>query len=388
MKDKIANCVREIVPSVIRQMSIKAAAYEDVISLGIGEPDFDTPVEICEAALMDAKAGHTHYTSSRGYPELLQKLSESIKARNGIELNESQLMITHGGMGGIAAFLRSVLESGQQVLVPEPHFPTYKAQICFTEAQMVYLPTRFEDNFVLQPDVVKNAITPQTKALILNSPNNPTGSVIPGDVLDELARIVIEHDLLILSDEVYDRMVYTQPHDSIFTRSGMAERTVVINSFSKAYAMTGWRMGYAYGPAWLIEEMLKVAAYHTSCPSSVGQRAALMALKTDASRFDAMAQEFGERCDLVFQRLQKMPDIEVNPTTGSFYIFPDISAINPDCEKFAFDLLDQEQVVVIPGSAFGPSGKGFVRLACTVDKDRLTEAMDRFERFVHRQKTD
>ena len=386
MKDKIAKCVRDIPPAVIRQMSIKAAAYENVISLGIGEPDFDTPMEICEAALMDAKAGHTHYTPSRGYPELIEELSKYIQGRYGIALKESQLMITHGGMGGIAAFLRTVLEPGEQVLVPEPHFPTYKAQVSFTGAQMVHIPTRYEDGFVLQPDAVEKAITPQTKALIINSPNNPTGSVIPGSVLDELARIAVEQDLLVLSDEVYDRMVYTGPHESIYTRPNMAERTVVVNSFSKAYAMTGWRMGYAYGPTWLIEEMLKVATYHTSCPSSIGQRAALTALRANDTQFDAMAQEFKARCDLAFQRLNKMPGIDVKPTAGSFYIFPKIAEINPDCEQFAFDLLDQEQVVVIPGFAFGPSGKGFVRMACTVDKDRLTEAMDRLERFVHKQK--
>jgi aspartate/methionine/tyrosine aminotransferase len=363
-------------------MSVKALAYEDVISLGIGEPDFDTPAEICEAALMDAKAGHTHYTPSRGYPELIQELADLIRTRYGITLDDAQLMITHGGMGGLAAFLRTVLEPGQQVLVPEPHFPTYSAQICFTGAQMVSIPTRFEDGFIIQPDAVRKALTPHTKALILNSPNNPTGSVTAGDVLDALAEIANEHDLLILSDEVYDRMVYRGSHESIYTRPGMAERTVVVNSFSKAYAMTGWRMGYAYGPAWLIEEMLKVAMYTTSCPSSVGQRAAMSALRMDRSRFEAMTREFGERCDLVFQRLQKMPDIRVKPTAGSFYSFPNVAEINPDCVQFAFDLLDQEQVIVIPGSAFGPSGKGFVRLACTVDKTRLSEAMDRLQRFV------
>jgi aspartate/methionine/tyrosine aminotransferase len=382
MKSKIAACVREVVPSVIRQMSLEAAKYENVISLGIGEPDFDTPGDICERALADARAGHTHYTASRGDADLLRALARSIEARAGVALETSQLMITHGGMGGLNAFFRAILDPGEAVLVPEPHFPTYKAQVAFAGGEVVYVPTRFADGFVPQPEAVLKALTPRCKALVLNSPNNPTGSVIPGPVLDRLARIAVERDLLVLSDEVYDRLVFTGPHESIYTRPGMAERTVVVNSFSKTYAMTGWRMGFAYGPPWLIEEMLKVATYHTSCPSSVGQRAALAALEAEPSRFDRMADAFRQRCDMVYRRLAQMPGIRVQPPAGAFYIFPDISAITPDGGRFALDLLDREQVVVVPGSAFGPSGKGFVRLACTVDQARLTEAMDRLERFV------
>lgn len=384
MKNKIATCVRNIVPSVIREMSLKAAAYKDVISLGIGEPDFDTPGKICQGALGDALAGHTHYTPSRGYTDLIQELSRSIKVHSGLEVDESQLLITHGGMGGLTACLRAVLEPGEEALVPEPHFPSYKAQIAFAGGEMVYIPTSFEDGFILRPEAVEKVLTPKTKILIVNTPNNPTGSVIPGQVLDDLAEIAVEHDLLVMSDEVYDRLVFKGRHESIYTRPGMPERTVVVNSFSKTFAMTGWRLGYAYGPAWLIEEMLKVVTYQTSCASSVSQRAALASLRADQGQFEAMWREFRERCDLVFKRLKKMPGIRVHPTAGSFYIFPNITEITSDCERFALDLLAQEQVVVVPGSAFGPSGKGCVRLACTVNKDRLAEAMDRLERFVRR----
>ena len=382
MKKKIATCVHNIVPAVIREMSLKAAAYKDVISLGIGEPDFDTPGEICEGALGDALAGHTHYTPSRGYTDLIQELSHSIKEHSGLELDDSQLLITHGGMGGLTACLRAVLEPGEEALVPEPHFPSYGAQISFAGGEMVYIPTNFEDGFILRPETVEKALTPKTKILIVNTPNNPTGSVIPGQVLDDLAEIAVKHDLLVLSDEVYDRLVFKGRHESIYTRPGMPERTVVVNSFSKTFAMTGWRLGYAYGPDWLIEEMLKVITYQTSCASSVSQRAALAALRADQGQFEAMWREFRERCDLVFQRLKKMPGIRVHPTDGSFYVFPNITEITSDCERFALDLLAQEQVVVVPGGAFGPSGKGCVRLACTVNKDRLSEAMDRLERFV------
>ena len=384
MKTKIAKCVQDIEPSVIREMSIKASGYTDVISLGIGEPDFHTPAEICETALNDARSGHTHYTASRGDADLVQALSDMIRARFDIDLKESQLLVTHGGMGGLNGFMRSVVEPGQQVIVPEPHFPTYRAQIRFADGEIVYVPTRFEDDFILQPGDVERALTPQSRVLVLNSPNNPTGSVVPDAVLDDLAQLAVARDLLVLSDEVYDRMVYGKPHSSIYTRPGMEARTVVVNSFSKAYAMTGWRMGYAYGPAWLIDEMLKVVTYQTSCASSVGQRAALAALKTDGAAFDAMAKEFENRCEYACQRLSRMPGVEVKPTAVSFYIFPRIEGIISDCKQFAFDLLDQEQVVVVPGAAFGPSGKGFVRIACTVGKEKLVEAMDRIERFVRR----
>jgi len=384
MKKKIATCVHNIVPAVIREMSLKAAAYKDVISLGIGEPDFDTPGEICQGALGDALAGHTHYTPSRGYTDLIQELSLSIKEHSGLELDDSQLLITHGGMGGLTACLRAVLEPGEEALVPEPHFPSYGAQIAFAGGEMVYIPTNFEDGFILRPETVEKALTPKTKILIVNTPNNPTGSVIPDQVLDDLAEIAVKHDLLVLSDEVYDRLVFKGRHESIYTRPGMPERTVVVNSFSKTFAMTGWRLGYAYGPDWLIEEMLKVITYQTSCASSVSQRAALAALRADQGQFEAMWREFRERCDLVFQRLKNMPGIRVHPTDGSFYVFPNITEITSDCERFALDLLAQEQVVVVPGGAFGPSGKGCVRLACTVNKDRLSEAMDRLERFVRR----
>jgi len=382
MKEKIAKCVQNIVPAVIREMGLRAAAYDGVISLGIGEPDFDTPKPVCQSALEDVLGGATHYTPSRGDNELVEAMVQFIKESRGIDLETRQLTMTHGGMGSLIATLRAILEPGEEVIVPEPHFPSYKAQVCFAGGEVVYVPTLFEDRFVLRPEKVSEAITPKTKALILNSPNNPTGSVIPGSVLDELARLAVEKDLLVISDEVYDRLIFEGPHESIYTRPGMAERTVVVNSFSKAFAMTGWRIGYCYGPAWLIDEVVKVATYFTSCPSNAGQRAALAALRADQAPFEAMASAFQKRCDLVYNRLKAMPGVRVHPAGGSFYVFPDVSQLTDDSEAFALDLLDKEQVVVIPGEAFGPSGKHCVRLSCTVDETRLNEAMDRMERYV------
>jgi len=384
MKDKIAKCVSSIQLSLIREMGLRAAAYDNVISLGIGEPDFDTPAEICQAALADALAGYTHYTPSQGDTELLEELSGFLNHSRGLEVPPSQIVITQGGMGGLSSSLRTLLEGDDELLLPEPHFPAHRANSAYVGGKIVYLPTSFEDGFVLRPETVEQALTPRSKVLLINSPNNPTGCVIPGQVLDELARLAVERDLVVISDEVYDRLVFKGRHESIYTRPGMDQRTVVINSFSKTFAMTGWRLGYAYGPAWLMKEMVKVVTNTTSCASSVSQRAALAALRADQNRFDDMAAEFKARCELAYERLKAMPGLQVNPPLGSFYIFPSIAELTADSQSFALDLLDQEQVVTVPGSAFGPSGEGCLRLACTVDQERLTEALDRIERFVRR----
>lgn len=385
MKEKIAASVRNIASSVIREMSLRAAKYPDVLSLGIGEPDFHTPEAICNAALQDAAAGATHYTPSRGDDELVSALRAHLFRERGLELDPSRILVTHGGMGGLVAVLRALLEPGDEVIVPEPFFPSYRAQIGLVNGTTALVPTDFEDGFVLSAERVAAAITPKSKVLLINSPNNPTGSVIPGTVLDELARLAVERDLVVISDEVYDHLVYEGRHESIFTRPGMAERTVVINSFSKTFAMTGWRIGFSFGPAWLIDEMLKVAMFYTSCPSSVGQRAALAALHTDPAVFAAMEREFEARCRLAWQRLQAMPAIRVHPASGAFYLFPSVADVTANDTAFAMDLLDEEQVVVVPGSAFGPSGVGCVRISCTIDTAALSEAMDRIERFIRRR---
>jgi len=382
VEQKISKSVSSIVPSVIREMSLRAERYDNVISLGIGEPDFDTPAEICRAALEDTLAGYTHYTPSRGDVDLIEALLTYIGNHRKIQLAPDQLTVTHGGMGALIAGLRAVLNPGEEVILIEPHFPSYRAQVTFAGGRPVLVPASFEDRFIVKPEKVAEAITPNTKALIINSPNNPTGCVIPEAVLDQLARIAVKNDLLVISDEVYDRLSFEDPCESIYARPGMAERTLVVNSFSKAFAMTGWRVGYCYGPKWLVSEVMKVASFFTSCPSNVGQRAALAALKAEKEQFQRMAQAFKERCALACERLRAMPGVRVHATAGSFYVFPNIAEMTSDSEQFALDLLDKEQVVVIPGSAFGPSGSTCVRISCTVETPLLREALDRIERFV------
>lgn len=382
MKEKISECVKGLGLSAIREMALRAAQYERVIGLEIGEPDFHTPVDICKVAAENALAGKTHYTPSQGDPELIEEIRLYIKKQQDIDLEPAQIIITHGGQGAMVAALRTLVNEGEQVLVPEPYFPSYIAHVMYMGGEVVYIPTSFEDGFVLRPEAIEQAITPRTKVLLLNSPNNPTGAIIPSEVMDEIARLSIKHDLVVVSDEVYDRMIYVGHHESIYTRPGMAERTVVINSFSKFFAMTGWRIGYTYGPSWIMEETVKAVSYYTICANSVGQRAAIAALKADPSVFEDMVSEYKKRSEFVYQRLLKMPGIEVHKPRGTFYIFPSIAEASSDGRQFALDLLDSEQVVVVPGSAFGQSGEECIRIACTVGVDTLEEAMDKMEHFL------
>jgi len=383
MKSKISTAVSQIPLSGIREMWQRAAQYDNYISLGIGEPDFNTPKEICNQALEDALQGATHYTQSQGDAELLKAIQVYLHERLGEDLSTRQIVVTTGGVGGLTSFFRAVLNPGDEVLLPDPYFPPYRHHIEWVGGRAVHVQTRFENSFVPTPQALEAAITPQTKVLLLNSPNNPTGAVIPAETLDDIARIVVEKDLLVLSDEVYERLLFDGlAHESIRTRPGMEERTVVVHSFSKSFAMTGWRIGYAFGPEWLIESMIKVVSSTTSCAPSVSQRAALAALRLDPKVLNAMVEEFRGRRDHAYEVLQQLPGVKVHKPKGTFYIFPDISQITKDSRQFALDLLDKEQVVVVPGESFGPSGKGCVRIALTVNQEVLKEAFKRIQHFI------
>jgi aminotransferase len=383
MKSKISTAVSQIPLSGIREMWQRAAQYDNYISLGIGEPDFNTPKEICNQAFEDALQGATHYTQSQGDAELLKAIQVYLHERLGEDLSTRQIVVTTGGVGGLTSFFRTVLNPGDEVLLPDPYFPPYRHHIEWVGGKAVYVKTSFENGFVPTPQALEAAITPQTKVLLLNSPNNPTGAVIPAETLDDIARIVVEKDLLVLSDEVYERLLFDGlTHESIRTRPGMEERTVVVHSFSKSFAMTGWRIGYAFGPEWLIESMIKVVSSTTSCAPSISQRAALAALRLDPKVINAMVEEFRRRRDHAYEILETLPGVKVHKPKGTFYIFPDISQITKDSRQFALELLDKEQVVVVPGESFGPSGKGCVRIALTVNQEVLKEAFKRIQHFI------
>ncbi|MFW6054814.1 MAG: pyridoxal phosphate-dependent aminotransferase [Thermodesulfobacteriota bacterium] len=382
MKQSIAAPVSRVPFSVIREMSLRAGAYKNVITLGIGEPDFHTPADISRLALQDAENGATHYTPSQGDPELLQAVLGYLRERTGQALSTKNVVVTSGGMGALNAFFRLTLESGDEVLIPEPYFPSYKPQVEWTGGIVTGVPTSFADGFMPAIQDLEKAVTSKSKVLLLNSPNNPTGAVYPDSLLEEIAAFARRHDLLVLSDEVYERLSFQEKvNRSIRSFPGMEERTVVIHSFSKSFAMTGWRIGYAFGPEWLIKPMIKVVSYYTSCASSVSQRAALACLNNQDLFFD-MYDEFARRRDLICKRLAAMDQIKVSQAEGAFYVFPDISHYSRDSLSFALDLLDREQVVVVPGEAFGSDYSDCIRIAFTVNQGQLNEAMDRLQRFL------
>lgn len=387
MEAKICSRIKALQFSVIREMSQRAANMDDCISLGIGEPDFDTPPDVINQAMQDVLQGHTHYAPAQGDPELLRLLSQQLSRETGLDILQSNLVATPGGMGSLSAALQAVLEPGDEVLIPEPYFPAYKAHVIMAGGTVVPVPTTFATGFTLRPEDLEQAVTSRTKVLILNSPNNPTGNVLDAETLDALAAIVRDKQLIVLSDEVYDRMVFDGRFESIVTRPGMSEQTVVIKSCSKTFAMTGWRVGYSFGPGWLMPQIIKVVNYATTCVNSPGQRAALAALSMDQSPFIAMAASFQRRVELLWKRLQEMPGIRCHRPAGSFYLFPDISKVNPDSTDFALSLLEEEKVLVIPGVAFGQSGEGCVRIAGTVGEEKLEKAMDRLQRFVHKNQS-
>jgi aminotransferase len=385
-RNRISKTVQGLRASKIREMALRAAKLDNVISLGIGEPDSHTSESVCRSALEDALKGATHYAPSQGDSDLLDGLRAYISQWYRLDLRRENLLVTTGGMGALTGFFRTVLDPGDEVLVPEPHFPEYRAHIELAGGKLVHVNTRFQNNYILEPAEVESAITSSTKVLLINSPNNPTGAVIPAKIMDELAIIAQERDLFVVCDEVYDRLTFDGlRHESISTRPGMLERTVVVGSFSKTFAMTGWRLGYVFGPPDLVREMTKVVAYYTSCASSVSQRAGVAALRQPPETVEGMVEEFQRRRDLIYEALCRIPGVRVNRPSGAFYIFPNIEDIVEDVERLALDLLEEERVVVVPGDPFGPSGAGSVRMAFTVDRERLTEAMERFARFVRRR---
>ncbi len=378
-----SKSIQELRYSVIREMGGMAAHMNNVINLSIGAPDFLTPQEITEKAFSDARKGHTHYTPSQGDPELVDRIASSLSVETGAIFEPSSILVTHGGMGALTACLRTLIEPGDHVLLVEPYFPDYIAHITFAGGIAVKTVTHAENGYIPQPVELEKAITPKTRLLILNSPNNPTGAVIPIDTLDAISRIAIKHNLFVVSDEVYDRIIFDVPFESISSRPGMYQRTVVIKSFSKSHAMTGWRIGYCYGPKAIIEQVLKVVNYSTACASSISQRGALAALNIDQEIVESMKNRFKARIELVCSRLNRIKGVRATKPGGSFYVFVDISAITTNSREFAIRLLNEQKVVVVPGYAFGESGEGCIRIACTRSREQLNKAMDRLETFIN-----
>jgi aminotransferase len=381
----LSERVRSVPPSGIRRFFEIAATMTDVISLGVGEPDFDTPRSIVEAGVESLREGRTHYTSNYGTMELRQALATHLERRYGVAYDPArELLITVGASEAVDLALRATCDPGDEVILHEPSYVAYVPAIVFAGGHVVHVPTRFEDDFALDPAAVESAITPRTKALFLGYPCNPTGAVLPPDVQDDLARIAARHDLLVYSDEIYDRLGYgTYRHRLFSSLPGMRDRTVVMGGFSKAYAMTGWRIGWLAAPPAIIEGILKVHQYTIMSAPTVAQDAALVALTDAEPDVERMLAEYDRRRRMFVDGLNAV-GLETFEPRGAFYAFPRITSTGLDSETFAQRLLEEERVAVIPGSAFGPSGEGHVRACYATSYEQLQEALARIGRFVER----
>src|SRR6476469_9541255 len=383
----LAQRVIDVPPSGIRRFFDILATMDDVISLGVGEPDFDTPRAIVEAGVESLREGRTHYTSNYGTLELRKALSEHLERRYGVHYDPAtEILITVGASEAVDLALRATCDPGDEVILHEPSYVAYVPAIVFSGGTVRHVATRFGDDFAIDPAAVEAAITPRTKALFLGYPCNPTGAVLPDDVQDELAAIAERHDLLVYSDEIYDRLAFgSYRHRAFSALPGMRDRTILMGGFSKAYAMTGWRVGYLAAPVAILEGIVKVHQYGIMSAPTTAQDAALEALVGGEADVERMRAEYDRRRRLVVDGLNRIGLRTFEPR-GAFYAFPEVTtATGLSSEAFAQGLLQDERVAVIPGSAFGPSGEGHVRACYATSYEQLEEALVRIGRFVERR---
>jgi aminotransferase len=381
----LSERVRQVPPSGIRRFFDILATMDDVISLGVGEPDFDTPERIVAAGIRSLHAGRTHYTSNYGTLELRRALADHLERRHGVGYDPAtELLITVGASEAVDLALRATCDPGDEVVLHEPSYVAYVPAIVFAGGVVRHVGTRLEDEFALDPSAVEAAITPRTKALFLGYPCNPTGAVLPPDVQDELAAIAARHDLLVYSDEIYDRLGYgTYRHRAFSSLPGMRERTVLMGGFSKAYAMTGWRVGWLAAPAPILEGIVKVHQYGIMSAPTTAQDAALEALLHGEADVERMVGEYDRRRRLLVDGLNAL-GLETFEPRGAFYAFPRIASTGLTDDEFTERLLTEERVAVVPGSAFGPSGAGHVRMCYATSYEGIEEALRRIGRFVER----
>jgi aminotransferase len=377
--------VNAVPPSGIRRFFDIAATMADVISLGVGEPDFATPPQVIEAGIASLRAERTHYTSNYGTIELRRAIAAHLETRYGVAYDPaSEILVTVGASEALDLACRATLDPGDEVVLHEPSYVAYVPAIVFAGGVVRHVATRFEDGFALDPAAVRAAIGLRTKALFLGYPSNPTGAVLPAEVQDELARIAVEHDLLVYADEIYDRLAYGDyRHRAMSALPGMRERTILMGGFSKAYAMTGWRIGYACAPKHLLDGIVKVHQYGIMSAPTTAQDAALVALQTADADVEAMRAEYDRRRRLLVDGLNAL-GLDTFEPRGAFYAFPRITSTGLDDEAFVERLLQEEHVAAVPGSAFGPSGAGHVRMCYATSYAKLEEALVRIGRFVAR----
>ena len=385
MKDSyLAHRVATLKPSGIRKFFDIVATMKDVISLGIGEPDFTTPEPILKAGAASLARGETHYTSNSGIIELRRAITKNLKDLYGVEYDPaSEIVITVGVSEALYLALMAILEPGQEVLVPTPSFVSYQPEVILAGGVPVEIPSRVEDQFQPNLQALAAAVTPNTKAILIGYPNNPTGAIATREFLLEVLRIAEQHDLVVISDEIYDRLVYGTQHVCFASLPGARKRTITLGGFSKNYAMTGWRIGYALAPEEILRGLLVIHQYTIMSAPTTAQAAALEALNSGESHVQDMVAEYNRRRKLIVGGLNELGLPTFEPR-GAFYAFPNIAVTGMDDETFAHKLLDEEKVAVVPGSAFGAGGAGFVRCSYATAYDKIEEALRRIQGFMRR----
>ena len=385
MRDFVNQKSKLLAPSGIRKFFDIVRETEGAISLGVGEPDFVTPWKVRSSAITSLQRGYTQYTGNRGLPNLLDLISRYLDERFSLQFDPKHILVTVGGSEAIDLALRACVELGDEILIPDPAYVSYSPLVTLSGGVAVAVKCREEDNFVLTPELLESAITPKTKGIILTYPNNPTGAIMDREQLEKIAKVIIKHDLLVITDEIYAELTYGKKHESILAIDGMKERTVLVSGFSKAFAMTGWRLGYVCAPPEIDEAMFKIHQYAIMCAPITSQYGAIEALKDGLSDGFSMVEEmrdsYDKRRKFVLHSLNEIGLTCFEPQ-GAFYAFPSVKQTGLDGETFAERLLKEQKVAMVPGSAFGQFGGGNVRISYATGMSALSEAFDRTANFI------
>ncbi len=384
MRNFLADSIVQIKPSGIRKFFDIVTEMKDAISLGVGEPDFDTPWHIRDEGIYSLEKGRTFYTSNSGLKDLKQEICNYIKRSQNVDYSaDTDVLVTVGGSEAIDIGFRAMINPGDEVLIPQPSYVSYEPCAILAGAKPVIIDLKPENEFRLTAEELENSITDKTKILVLPFPNNPTGSIMEREDLEKIAKVIIEKDIFVMSDEIYSELTYKDKHVSIVSIPGMKERTLLINGFSKAYAMTGWRLGYACGPKELIKQMTKIHQYAIMCAPTTSQYAAIEALKNGDNDVKEMRTAYNQRRRFLINAFREM-GLECFEPYGAFYVFPCIKEFGMTSEEFATRFLREEKVATVPGTAFGDSGEGFLRISYAYSLETLKIAMERLKNFVTR----
>ena len=382
MRNPLAKKVVDIAPSGIRKFFDIVSEMPEAISLGVGEPDFDTPWRVREEGIYTLERGKTFYTSNSGLKELKIEICKYLDRKVNVKYDyNSEVIVTVGGSEGIDIALRAMLDPGDEVLIPQPSYVSYLPCTILADGVPVTIPLQEKNEFKLTAEELEAAITPKTKVLVMPFPNNPTGAIMEKEDLEAIAEVIIEKDIFVLSDEIYSELSYKEDHVSITSLPGMKERTILINGFSKAYAMTGWRLGYACGPKEIIEQMLKIHQFAIMCAPTTSQYAAVEAMRNGDEDVAKMREAYNQRRRYLMHAFKEM-NLDCFEPYGAFYVFPCIKEFGMTSEEFATRFLEEEKVAVVPGTAFGDCGEGFLRISYAYSLDNLKIAMEKLKRFV------